>query len=383
MTPDTCNENISSFINITKWIEEHTDVFWLWVFALFLVILSGLLIVYIYRNERDKIKLLISRFMNKNSNKEILYEEEVKGKKPDAIETNESESIVATGTDSPKLVGQDACKNTYVEEAQAHIVAVADGLGSQPYAEKGSAFVVDKVVELLADKLKSGIKDIDFEQVFREVQIALDKHIEQLLPELPDSHKLLPEDCFGTTLIVGIDFPDRFVAAYAGNGAIFNISGYFADFPPAIYLPWNAINMLNPHTVEQDGREALYKLFSWQSKDYVPTVLEIKKNKDVPGEIFVLATDGVYSADHNIPGKDGEGLIWIPSDKTTELLYDFLKGYLLREPLTEGALSSRIKSQYLFELKRTKKMDDCTTVGIIITGKCLEYFKDKRKKIIE
>jgi serine/threonine protein phosphatase PrpC len=319
--------------------------------------------------------------MLENSLRKTSFDEVVKGKKPDVVASRELESIVATGTDSPKKVGQDACKNVYVEEARAHIVAVADGLGSHPYAEKGSAFVVDKVVELLEDKLKSSSTTIDFDQIFQEVQIALDKHIEQLLHGLPDSNKLAPGDCFGTTLIVGIDFPDRLVAAYVGNGAIFNISGYFADFSPNIYLPWNAINMLNPHTVEQDGKEALYKLFSWQGKDYVPTVLEIKKNKELPGEIFVLTTDGVYSADHSIPGKDGEGAIWIPSSRTMELFYNFLKDYLLTEPLTEGALKSRIKTQYLLELKRTKEMDDCTTVGIIITGKCSEYFESKRKKV--
>jgi serine/threonine protein phosphatase PrpC len=294
----------------------------------------------------------------------------------------ENFSVVATGSLSPKITGnQDACKSLFVPEAQAHIVVVADGLGSHPYAEIGSKFVVEKAVEFLEIELKSGVKDMDFDRIFKSIQDALDAHIEQLLPKLPDSGKLKPGECFGTTLIVGIDYIDRFVAVYVGNGAIFNISGFFADFPPSIYLPWNAINILNPHTVEQDGREVLYKLFSWKDKSYSPTVIEIGKCKDLPGEIFVLTTDGVYSTDHSIPGKDGEGTIWIPSSITTEKLFDFLKNYLLQHSVSESSLERAIFINYLSELKQTKEMDDCTTVGIIITEKCVDYFRNKIKKL--
>jgi serine/threonine protein phosphatase PrpC len=289
----------------------------------------------------------------------------------------ENLSVVATGTMSNKPVGQDACKNVFVEEAKAHIVAVADGIGSHPHAEKGSRFVVDKAVELLESTLKSGSGKIDFDKIFMQIQNDLDKYIGQLLPNLLDSNKLTHGDCFGTTLIVGIDYPDRFVVAYIGNGAVFNISGYFANFPPTIYLPWNAINMLNPHTVEQDGKEALYKFFAWKNDTYAPSIFEIQKNRDLPGEIFVLATDGLYSADHSIPGKDSDNAIWIPSSVTVEKLFDFLKNYLHGASISDSSLEKAIKSNYLSDLKRNKEMNDCTTAGIIITEKCVDYFRNK------
>jgi serine/threonine protein phosphatase PrpC len=376
------NYILLEFDNLKVLCDKITD----YGLAFILVIIVSILLFYLY-SKRKKINIVNKWFMNKiKMTPQYRFDKDsVKSKtcSPDKQnkEIIENLSIVASGTMSNKPVGQDACKNIFVENGKAHIVAVADGLGSHPHAEKGSRFVVDKAVELLESALMSGNDRIDFDEVFKQIQGALDKHIEQLLPKLPDSDKLIPEECFGTTLIVGIDYPDRFVAAYVGNGAIFNISGYFAEFPPVIYLPWNAINMLNPHTVEQDGREALYKLFSWKGKTYSPTVFEIQKNRDIPGEIFVLTTDGVYSSDHSIPGKDSEGAIWIPSSITTERLFEFLKDYLLQSSISESSLEQAIKIKYLSELKRNKEMDDCTTVGIIITEKCYDYFRNKRKNL--
>ena len=296
------------------------------------------------------------------------------------IDSNIPQSICAVSSLTNKPKNQDDCKYSFVKEANAHILVVADGVGSHKFAEVGSSFVVKKAVELLEEAVKLSPETLDFDSIFFEIQSALDIHIEN---NFPDKSDLKPGACFGTTLIVGIDFPDRFVAAYVGNGSIFNISGYFANFPPSIYLPWNAINMLNPHTIEQDGREALYKIFTWkgEKQDFTPTVFELKKNKDLPGEIFVLTTDGVYSADHSIPGKDGENTIWIPSSRTTEILYDYLKNYMLDKSISfDNNALERMLGRYLQNVKESKAMDDDTTLGVIVTGNCLNYFTDKRSK---
>jgi len=343
--------------------------------AILVVIILFLLALLVFANRQK-----IANYMNEIISTKITF-----GPKEKKVGDNEvqasavNKSVVATGFDSPKQAGsQDYGANRFVQEAQAHIIAIADGLGKHPYSEEGSRFVVKKALDLIENELKAGVKDLDFDSLFQSIQKELDSHIEELLPRLPDSNNLKPTDCFGTTLIVGIDYTDRFVVAYIGNGAIFNISGYFADFPPVIFLPWNAINMLNPHTVERDGKEALYKLFSWQGNTCTPTVLEIRKNKEQPGEIFVLTTDGVYSADHSIPGKDSEGTIWIPSSRTTERLYDFLKAYMYKPSISEFSLEKAIKEQYLDPLKRDKEMDDCTTLGIVITEQCVDYFRKKQ-----
>ena len=293
-------------------------------------------------------------------------------------EVPKSISVTASGTNKAK--NQDDCAQTYIESVNAHIVAVADGVGSHKYAEIGSSFVVSKAIELLSDLVVRNPYNIDFEQVFADIQSSLNDHIQK---NYASKEELQEGSCFGTTLIIGIDLPDKFIAAYIGNGSIFNISGYFANFPPSIYLPWNSINMLNPHTVEQEGKEALYKIFTWEGnkQDHTPTVFEIIKNKDLPGEIFILTTDGVYSADHSVPGKDGEGFIWIPSSKTMEFLYEYLKNYMLNKDVKhdETSLENMLNS-YLLHLKETKEMFDDTTLGVVITGNCLKYFEEKRNK---
>ncbi|HRQ30338.1 MAG TPA: protein phosphatase 2C domain-containing protein [Saprospiraceae bacterium] len=290
-------------------------------------------------------------------------------------------SIGVAVTGSNKALNQDFCSHKYIESANVHIIAVADGVGSHKYAEVGSEFVVGKSVELLTDLVLRDPNSIDFGKLFEDIQNGLDEFIQE---NYSQKEELVEGACFGTTLLIGIDLPEKFIAAYIGNGSIFHISGYFANFPQSIYLPWNSVNMLNPHTVEQDGKEALYKIFTWKGikPDYTPTVFQIMKNKDLPGEIFVVATDGVNSSDQLLPGKDDDGAIWIPSSKTTEYLYHYLKNFLLNKEIEHNQLMlEKSINEYLAELKDKKIMYDDTTLGVIITGNCLKYFEEKRIEI--
>lgn len=346
--------------------------------AIFLFLIILILFIVLF----SKFKKVIINFFQMITNKRPKFGDSFISKSRKTPFNNEipkSISVVVSGTNKAK--NQDSCAQKYIESVDAHIVAVADGVGSHKYAEVGSNFVVSKAIELLSDLLVRNPYNIDFEQLFEDIQRSLNDYIKK---NYASKEELEDGSCFGTTLIVGIDLPNKFIAAYIGNGSIFNISGYFASFPQTIYLPWNSINMLNPHTVEQDGKEALYKIFTWQGnkQDYTPTVFEIIKNKDLPGEIFMITTDGVYSADHSVPGKDAEGSIWIPSSKTMELLYDYLKNYMLNKDIKHDELSlENILNNYLQYLKETKEMFDDTTLGVVITGNCLRYFEEKRNQI--
>jgi serine/threonine protein phosphatase PrpC len=301
----------------------------------------------------------------------------------ESVEVVPSIAAVGTATNKNDRPNQDACSCLFVEPASAYIVAVADGVGSHPHAGAGSAYVVKKALELLAKAVTENAADIDFDALFSEIQDGLNDYVDK---HFPNESELKPGGCFGTTLIVGIDFPDRFVTAYVGNGGMFNISGYFAGFSSNIYLPWNAINMLNPHTVEQEGRESLYRIFTWKGDklDCRPSVFEIRKNKNFPGEIFVLTTDGVFSNDHLIAGKDGEGTIWIPSSRPVEILFDHLKKFMLNSGITHDGVSlEKMLKVYLETLKTEKEMFDDTSLGVIISGNSLEYFEQKRNSIVK
>jgi PPM family protein phosphatase len=350
-------------------------------FIMLSVILVFLIILILFIALFSHYRVVLINFYRMITNKPRFGDSFISKSRKPSINSDIPKSISVAVSGTNKAKNQDDCAHTYIESADAHIIAVADGVGSHKYAEVGSEFVVSKAIELLSELVVRNPYDINFVQVFEDIQNALNYHVEQ---HYANREELQPGACFGTTLIVGIDLPDRFITAYIGNGAVLNISGYFANFPPSIYLPWNAINMLNPHTVEQDGREALYKIFTYkgEKQDYTPSVFEIIKNKDLPGEIFVLTTDGVYSADHAVAGKDGEGAIWIPSGKTTEFLYEYLKKYMINKDIKhdESSLENMLNN-YLAYLKETKEMFDDTTLGVVITGNCLKYFDEKRNKM--
>lgn len=283
-------------------------------------------------------------------------------------------SVCTICSDTKKSLNQDCACQAFVEKTQAHVLAVADGVGSSYKAEVGSRFVCEKAVELVVDSLENGVIDIDFKVLFQAIQEGLDSLIEsQYASELPD----LKEGSFASTLIVGIDFSDRFVVAYVGNGSILHIGGNFVKFPAYMCLPWNAVNLLNPHTIEVQGKESLYKFFYYKGESFrhTPSVIEVKKNMDDPGDIFVITTDGVYSSDHELTVKDEEGELWMPLPKQLGMLHEALKQFASAyDELSESRLNQTFVS-YLTSLKDGNVMDDDTTLGVVFSCQAIDYLK--------
>lgn len=302
-----------------------------------------------------------------------------------------SPCIAAVASDTRKPKNQDGYCEAYIEKYQARIIAIADGVGSSFNAEKGSSVVTAKAVELVKDAIEANetvnfnsIFDkiqVNFDMIFDQVQSALDAEVES---EYTDEHQLaeLKPASYGTTLIIGIDLPDRFIAAYVGNGSIWHISGLFNTFPSVVCLPWNAVNLLTPDTIMRGGKEALYKIFFYkgEKKHHKPTVLQISKLNETPGDIFVLTTDGVYSSDHAIAAKDDEGEIWIPSTNQLGLLHDMLKAYVEgNEEINDNTLRQMLV-RYLAHIKEAKIMDDDTTLAVFISNEAKNHFMEKRMK---
>lgn len=284
---------------------------------------------------------------------------------------------VATETNK-KGTNQDSFCQKYLPSASASIIAVADGVGSSFRSEIGSAFVANRAVELIAEAIEKDPKQIDFDCIFNRVQQDFDLEIEK---QFADQMDVIPTTgmAFATTLVVGIDLPDRFIAAYVGNGSIIHLSNRFITFPKYICVPWNAVNLLNPHTVDQDGKESLYRVFFYKGigRAHQPSVVEVRKQKQGnDGEIFIITTDGVNSNDHDIAGKDEEGSIWSPVSQQLADLYDHLKAYVTSpEEINNETLLTSVET-YLKAMKEGKKLDDDTTLGVFITPLAIKYFKD-------
>lgn len=284
-------------------------------------------------------------------------------------------SILAANSMTKKKKNQDAL----IVSIENNIIAIADGVGSHLYSEKGSAFVVEKIVELINEN--EDFNNIDFSEIFIKTHKLLNEYIKVNFKD--EISKIENQGSFGTTLIVAIDLPDKYIVAYIGNGCIWHMRGNYSDLTKNIYLPWHSINILNPHTIQVDGKEALYKIFSYGEDTSVvkPSIVEISKDNELFGDILMIGTDGIFSNDQTIPGKDGDDKIWIPSSEIMEKFYNHLGEYLKSEISHDNDNAKSMLHNFLSEVKHSENlMDDDTTLGLIISQPCLNYIKKKYKK---
>ncbi|NOU17733.1 MAG: hypothetical protein HOO91_09265 [Bacteroidales bacterium] len=288
-----------------------------------------------------------------------------------------SRSIVVSLRETVKSVNQDWDCNSRNDSIKANLIAIADGLGSFDKAELASSAVIKGI----RDNFKEAeiIKEIELQPFFKKVAESLDCNVNNQLGE----NQQIPENAYGTTCICAIETQDSFKIGYSGNGAILHLKGNFIDFPEDIYnLPWCLNNYLNPHTVPENGKEALYKYFSYGAspKQYSPSIIELTKDNHEFGDIIIICSDGIYSSDHDNVGKDSNGNVWLEVNKNLLKLIKALRTYVIQnEDYKKETLELAMKS-YLKELKETPGgMDDDCSLGIIITGQALTYFKNRQK----
>lgn len=267
---------------------------------------------------------------------------------------------------SNKIINQDYISKFENKNLGVSGIIVADGLGSHYLAEKGSEICVQEL-KILLESLD--VFQPNFEELFKTVLYNL-KDKAELIAEIQKLES--KQNVLGTTLICIIEYEDKFVIAYIGNGSIWHIRGNYTHFPPQRYLPWSSINLLNPHTNDEDGKEALYRLFSLESNEenVYPTIIEVSKDNKLYGDIFIVSSDGLFSNDKAPIAKDREGGIWISGETKMEILYSKIKSFLFNQ--SSNTLEKEIEAFYS-EIKEKKLLDDCTSIGIIVTEQALIY----------
>jgi len=245
-------------------------------------------------------------------------------------------------------------------------VIVADGLGSHYKSELSSKYCVEKLKEKLE---LIEILPIRFKDIFAEVKKELENFAEREL-----SNEDRSKTSLGTTLICAVEFPDEYQIAYVGNGSIWQISGNFNHFNSSRSLPWNSINLLNPHNREEDGQSKMFKYLSIADVSTIPSEIRLSKNEDTYGDIIVICTDGVYTSDEAKMGPDSKGVLWVMGEETMIKLYKALNGLFINSPdkITESNLQLELEN-YLTLLKEADIMDDDTTLGVIISEKTIHY----------
>jgi serine/threonine protein phosphatase PrpC len=287
--------------------------------------------------------------------------------------------LLAAATTSNKIVNQDAsalARNSVVPLAG---IILADGLGSHYGAEIASRVAATSLRDAL--ELIERACEVDVPHLFANAQQCLERYVGEHAEELPAD--LDWANAFGTTLLSVIETNDQILIGYLGNGAIFHIRGNFNTFPASQLLPWTAVNYLNPHSVSKAGKNVLYKLLSARShgSQIDPTVLKLRKDIDVCGDIVLLCSDGIYSFDQTPMGRDSEDNIWISGEESMWLFFEALKGFFVGRDHAETNLQDTIEA-YLAELKTRNLVSDDCALGVLITEKALRYQESLRNGAI-
>lgn len=273
-------------------------------------------------------------------------------------------SIISTATITNKTENQDS--KGEIENTDYNAVFIADGLGSYKYAKLSSERVIDFFINE-TKKFNGKLIDVRFKEVYRQ---AKNKLIEFANDSLREDEKN-EDNLFGTTAISLVETANRIKVAYAGNGAIWHIRGNFNIFPSTYLFPWNAINILNPHTIPENGKEALYRLISNNNdfQECVPSIIEIEKDEEY-GDIIMICTDGIYSSDQIKAGKNDKG-IWVKYEPTMLKFFEYLSHFFSNNSIYNSEAIKQTIDQYLEELK--PMLDDDATIGILITKRALNY----------
>jgi serine/threonine protein phosphatase PrpC len=279
--------------------------------------------------------------------------------------------LIACATNTNKnSVNQDYCLVVENKKIGISGVIIADGIGSHFKSEIAAKFCSIKLKELI-EQMQT-IEELNFEILYKDVKVSLIEFAKN--SDEFDFNTIDKNSSLGTTLICILDCGDTYFIAYSGNGSIWHIDGRFNTFGKNFYLPWNSINLLNPHTIEQDGKAALYRYLSISDTQYLPTILILSKNQFSPGEIILATTDGIFSNDAVPIGKDSNNTIWIKGEETMPILYSQLSDFLSRNPKDAKTEDFEfVLAQYLNELKEKTIMHDDTTIGVIISENTIEY----------
>jgi serine/threonine protein phosphatase PrpC len=281
-------------------------------------------------------------------------------------------------TISNKELNQDAYRTFKSRTNRFQGVVIADGLGSFKYSEVASRFCCDFIGDQLSKT--DDIDDIDFESLFEETQDQLKTHVEQNKGEYGEDVDL--SRCFATTLICVLETESQYHIAYVGNGAIWIISGAFNTFRKSRHLPWNISNLLIPHTLEENGKEALFGYISLTDNSKItPTVLSLSKDKKIHGEAILICTDGISSNDQLQVGTDDNDKIWIEGEsKIKKWLDDLSKIFTGNEEIESSDIQALLE-RYLNELKDNDELDDDSTCGLILSNRFLAYQRQRNQEV--
>lgn len=265
-------------------------------------------------------------------------------------------SILASASTTTKSENQDA-HGTLTGKPSA--LFIADGIGSFRHAREAAQKVIERFTAFVQgceapstnENIRAMFKDAS------ESLVSLAKV--DLLDATEESNR------YGTTAIALFDVEEEIVLAYVGNGAAWHIRPNFKSFKGQ--PPWSAVNMLNPHTVQELGKEALERYLSDEpdSKKYEPSIIRIVKDHH-QGDIVMVCTDGIHSADQQRMGRvPNDPVLWIRHNDRMSTFYEEIAALLGSDETMSQDRLRRAAERFLERVRSS--LDDDATIGVLIT----------------
>ena len=292
------------------------------------------------------------------------------------VDRQERAAIVAVGTWSRKQNNQDAAGVVCHPELPVSGVIVADGLGSHFGADVAAHEATAALARSIeaAPSLESLVMPVLFEHARDAIAKVVDRH-----GSVPGGLNL--DDAFGTTLLCGLDLPERLLMAYVGNGSLIHLRANFVELPPTLLMPWSAVNCLNPHSQMVDGIGLLYKWLGPRTSavQSAPSAIELTKDNHGCGDILIVGSDGLCSLDHAQAGPDARNQLWHSADWSIAVLYEHLRTFFSDGLLTSAGLRDALEN-YLGDLAARHPISDDCTVAVVVTGAALRYYESRRSQ---
>lgn len=277
---------------------------------------------------------------------------------------------------------QDAAAALTLPDGQQSVL-VADGLGSFAWAGEAARFVVEASRRLLAGEGGMPLPQRALPELFPRVQAQLAVHAGAALAALPQDvrARIDPSQSWGTTLLVAAETTDLLIAAYVGNGGIFHLRGSFFASGSEGALPWNVTNYLNPHSIREMGREALYRYLgaAVEPHQIEPTTFGLRKDTRF-GDILLLCSDGIFSQDQVRYGEPGDGSTWGElSLPLLAVLGSLRTCFAEAADLTAQRLEATLTT-CLADLRTRELLDDDATLGLLVTGQACAYRRAQQER---
>jgi PPM family protein phosphatase len=291
----------------------------------------------------------------------------IKGFSPTGVES----SVLAVATKPAKPQNEDFCDRYNGEIFSA--IAIADGVGSTIDAHIAAELAVEnflKKVKSFDDREQKKVEPKNIVKFWESTAEKIKAYYKENKERYQDKSTILQ-----TTLITLIELKDRYLISYLGNGSIWYIRGDFWHFGNR-HWPWCMSDLMIGHTfLNEDGKDALYGVLGHKGDTSNVRILDITKDMD-RGEIFVLTTDGISSPDHLKIGYDPNNKLWVEVNPHIEslvntYLVEFFKG-ISKEDCDQSQILKKILEKFLSE----RSFDDDATIGIVVSGKAIKYYKD-------